>query len=126
MPSLKGGSSAISALPLHLVLCESDTDQYSYLRKEIPYFPLLYVSHIVSFLPSFFTPLFLAVSDFSAQCCFFCSFSLTALTFSDTSSLNVIRSKPTLNSLGGAAPEKSMLCILNLLLQGMLLWDLEV
>lgn len=64
MPSLKGGSSAISALPLHLVLCESDTDQYSYLRKEIPYFPLLYVSHIVSFLPSFFTPLFLAVSDF--------------------------------------------------------------
>lgn len=116
VPSLQGGSSAISTFPLHLVLYEGVT-QISMVSSEEKYLIFHFCTYLTLFLffLHFCTPLFLAMSDFLPNVAFSLFLSLTGLTSTDTSSLNmqppalnVIRSKPT--QPGEVLPLKNVLC----------------
>lgn len=110
VPSLQRGGSTISTFSFYLVLYEGMTQIHmvSSERKYLIFYFCLYLMFF--FFLHFFSPLFLAVSDFLPNVAF-SGFFLTALISTDISSLNmqppalnVIRSKPTLNSLGRCCP----------------------
>lgn len=131
MLSLQRGSSAISTFPLHLVLYEGVTQINMVIQKgNTFFFPLLLVSHTVSFFLHFFTPMFLAMSDFLSNVAFSVFFSplicshLYLYQFSEMQppALNVIWSKPTLYILRRCCPcEKYAVHIKPLTALGMLL-----